>query len=146
MVAHTPLALVTTLAGLLAASSTPPTRCRTVCDTGWDGERYVVHEWGTFTAVQGSDGGDLPGLLHDPFDLPEFVYDLTDELALTALTVKMETPVVYFYAPRVRTSRACASLAPASTARTRSSADARRSVSRSAETTSLFLVMMPVQV
>lgn len=65
----------------------------------WDGERRVVHEWGTFTTVVGSDGVALEGLLHDPFGLPEFVYDLTDEMALTGLTPKMETPVVYLYSP-----------------------------------------------
>src|SRR5678816_2036145 len=65
----------------------------------WDRERYVVHEWGTFVSVAGSDGKSLPGLIHDPFDLPPFVYDLCDKLALTGLTPKMETPVVYFYAP-----------------------------------------------
>ncbi len=66
----------------------------------WDGERFVVHEWGTFVSVAGSDGEPLAGLVHDPFELPPFVYDLCDELALTGLTPKMETPVLYFYAPR----------------------------------------------
>src|SRR5688572_29483457 len=65
----------------------------------WDGERFVVHEWGTFVTVAGSDGEALAGLVHDPFQLPPFVYDLAHELGLTGLTPKMETPVIYFHAP-----------------------------------------------
>ena len=69
-------------------------------DSRWDGRRHVVHEWGTFTTVQGSDGVTLGGLVHDTFDLPPFVYDLRERHALTGMGLKMETPVVYFYAPR----------------------------------------------
>jgi len=65
----------------------------------WGGKTYEVHEWGTFTGVQGSNGVALEGLLHDPFGLPPFVYDIVSERGLTGITPKMETPVVYFYAP-----------------------------------------------
>jgi hypothetical protein len=65
----------------------------------WDGRTLTVHEWGTFTAVQGSDGVVLDGLRHDDRDLPPFVYDLGQRVALTGVSPKMETPVVYMYAP-----------------------------------------------
>ena len=65
----------------------------------WDGDRHVVHEWGTFTEAQGSDGRVLLGLTHDPFDLPPFVYDLGERLGITGRAPKMETPVLYFYSP-----------------------------------------------
>ncbi len=36
--------------------------------------RLVVHEWGTFTSVQGSNGVSLQGLQHEDESLPDFVY------------------------------------------------------------------------
>ncbi len=74
----------------------------------------VVHEWGTFTSMQGSDGVTLEGLHHEEAELPRFVYQLDDagglglEMGRTkgiarrvrGVTVKMETPVTYFYSPR----------------------------------------------
>lgn len=65
----------------------------------WDGSRHAVHEWGTFTSVQGSNGVTLGGLTHDPVGLPPFVYDIRDRMGLSGSSPKMETPVVYFYAP-----------------------------------------------
>ena len=35
---------------------------------------YVLHEWGTFTTVSGSDGGLLPGLQREEEALPPFVF------------------------------------------------------------------------
>lgn len=73
--------------------------------------KYTAHEWGTFTTVHGSDGGYLSGLYREEEHLPNFVYShngfspdpavqkgLYKEAA--AVTVKMETPVVYFYSDR----------------------------------------------
>src|SRR5437762_1545841 len=71
----------------------------------------VVHEWGTFTTVAGNSGTALEWRpLASANDLPSFVYDLDDlgngagvrrrnnvKGALEAL-VRMETPVLYFYA------------------------------------------------
>src|SRR5262245_49488079 len=34
----------------------------------------VVHEWGTFTSVQGADGVSLEGVSHEEEPLPDFVY------------------------------------------------------------------------
>lgn len=78
---------------------------------------YTLHEWGTFTTVSGSDGGLLPGLQREEEGLPPFVHshegmenlgdvsgnpDGTVSIKgwirpLKNVTVKMETPVIYFY-------------------------------------------------
>jgi hypothetical protein len=62
----------------------------------------TVHEWGTFTAVAGEDGRPVQWMaLGGPSDLPCFVKrapNLPDKSRLWA-TVRMETPVLYFYAP-----------------------------------------------
>src|ERR1700733_13488976 len=63
----------------------------------------TVHEWGTFTSVAGADGSavdwdalggkdDLPGFVND-FGYRCFKWRLTG-------TVRMETPVLYFYSSR----------------------------------------------
>lgn len=75
-------------------------------------QELVVHEWGTFTTLQGSNGIMLSGLYRDEEELPPFVYSHggfspqpTDYSGkgfyanLGSVTVKMETPVLYFYAP-----------------------------------------------
>lgn len=77
----------------------------------------VVHEWGTFTSVVGSDGQALEGLHHEEESLPEFVHRFgtrvmqPTEPALTGkglnvlpepVTQKMETPVIYFYTPEAK--------------------------------------------
>jgi hypothetical protein len=63
---------------------------------------FVAHEWGTFTSVAGEDGNAVEWLPQaGPTDLPDFVGRITCKLK-TSLTgrVRMETPVIYFYAPR----------------------------------------------
>jgi hypothetical protein len=69
---------------------------------------FVAHEWGTFTSVVGSDGGLLEGLHHEEEALPAFVYGRAPisnnqtkrvEALPEGVTQKMETPVIYFYAP-----------------------------------------------
>ncbi|MCA9322543.1 MAG: hypothetical protein KDB53_17510, partial [Planctomycetes bacterium] len=73
---------------------------------------FEVHEWGTFTSMQGSDGLALEGLQHEEERLPGFVYSRTEvrdcplrefgykglEVPVERVTQKMETPVIYFYA------------------------------------------------
>jgi hypothetical protein len=77
---------------------------------------FVVHEWGTFTSVQGADGIQM---IWNPLvapDLPHFVYDRTHAQSParirgivvagktgTAQRQRMETPVMYFYSDRERT-------------------------------------------
>src|SRR5690348_1627877 len=79
----------------------------------------VAHEWGTFTTVAGEDGQAINWLpLGGPSDLPCFVEHYKNvqykfignaeqegpidyNTARSALvgTVRMETPVIYFYSP-----------------------------------------------
>lgn len=87
--------------------------------------RLVVHEWGTFTSVAGADGAALEWRpLAGPSDLPSFVHT-TSRLSdlrrrgpglrygldrttgaggkgTIIATVRMETPVLYFYSDRER--------------------------------------------
>jgi hypothetical protein len=68
----------------------------------------TVHEWGTFTAIAGKDGRAVEwATLGSPrltasADLPRFVEHLSDANFKTGLrgTIRMETPVLYFYSPR----------------------------------------------
>ena len=73
----------------------------------------VVHEWGTFTSVQGPDGVLLSWRPLETSRLPEFVYDWSHpglgRPAVGALVFnkgslqtlqRMETPVLYFYTER----------------------------------------------
>ena len=81
--------------------------------------RFVVHEWGTFTSVQGQDGVALDGLSREEEALPDFVYDRTKirdcplraqgwkglEVPAEHVTQKMETPVIYFHSATQRRVR-----------------------------------------
>lgn len=62
----------------------------------------VTHEWGTFTSVAGEHGAPVSWApLNGPADLPCFVQRLsTENLKSFFGLVRMETPVLYFYAPR----------------------------------------------
>jgi hypothetical protein len=100
-----PLVAATTL---LAASAQGPHPAKAVSDLD-------VHEWGTFTTVAGADGQAVQWRpLSGPADLPCFVTALnpnsfkTDRGGVPGLkaTVRMETPVLYFYSPREQTVRA----------------------------------------
>ena len=75
----------------------------------------VVHEWGTFTSVQGHDGKQTWWLPHLKTDLPSFVYSrrvenggikgaklLRGKDGQSAI-LRMETPVIYFYSDTGRT-------------------------------------------
>src|SRR6266566_863784 len=63
----------------------------------------TIHEWGTFTSVAGEDGSAIDW---DAFgckdDLPRFVNDFGYRGFKWRLqgTVRMETPVIYFYSSR----------------------------------------------
>ncbi len=64
---------------------------------------FVVHEWGTFTSVAGEDGTAVDwDALGCGSDLPRFVNDFgyRDLKFRMQGTVRMETPVLYFYSPR----------------------------------------------
>ena len=70
-------------------------------DAGKSGQ-LIVHEWGTFTSIAGEDGTAVDwNPQSDPADLPCFVERLRFGLkASLGGTVRMETPVIYFYSPR----------------------------------------------
>ena len=63
---------------------------------------FTVHEWGTFTSVAGEDGSAIEwDTLGCKNDLPGFVNDYGYRGFKWRLqgTVRMETPVMYFYSP-----------------------------------------------
>jgi hypothetical protein len=74
----------------------------------------VVHEWGTYTSVQGSNGATLDGMQHEEEALPSFVHQRatvpTSGKGIEALpqpvNQKLETPVLYFYSPKALTVQA----------------------------------------
>jgi hypothetical protein len=81
---------------------------------GWTAEEQhrapdlTAHEWGTFTAIAGKDGRAVEWLplglprLPPSTDLPQFVEHINGvnfKLGLRG-TIRMETPVLYFYSPR----------------------------------------------
>ena len=66
----------------------------------------TAHEWGTFTSVSNSEGRSIHWLpLSGSTDLPSFVERLGDVNFKGGLlgTMRMETPVIYFYSPRATT-------------------------------------------
>jgi len=99
--AFLPIALLTTLGTALAVAV--PLHSRQV----FAHPGFIAHEWGTFTAIAGSDGqliewlpvdlGGLGGLGTLP-ELPRFVEHFRGSpKAILRGTVRMETPVIYFY-------------------------------------------------
>lgn len=68
---------------------------------------YTVHEWGTFTSIAGENSMALEWQpFGGPSDLPCFVhrFQIGYKASLRG-TVRMETPVIYFYAPQPMTAR-----------------------------------------
>ena len=62
--------------------------------------RLIVHEWGTFTSIAGADGHAVRWLPKSgPSDLPCFVHGEGALKYEAPSTVRMETPVLYFYSP-----------------------------------------------
>jgi hypothetical protein len=82
-------------------------------------DRFIVHEWGTFTSLQDEQGREMAGINIDDEPVPNFVHNLNPFLVsrpvLSSLhwqyrskgaprhhpqiTMRLETPVVYFYPP-----------------------------------------------
>jgi hypothetical protein len=89
------IAVLLSVSALVSGQSTPV-------------QGLVAHEWGTFTSVAGEDGRAVEWLPQaGPTDLPDFVGRINCSLkASLAGTIRMETPVIYFYAPREMTVRA----------------------------------------
>jgi hypothetical protein len=65
----------------------------------------VAHEWGTFTSIAGEDGRAVQWMPQaGPTDLPCFVERVKGGFkGILAGTVRMETPVIYFYSPQAMT-------------------------------------------
>jgi hypothetical protein len=66
----------------------------------------TAHEWGTFTSIAGPDGRAAQWIPQDgSTDLPEFVEHLRGASLKPGLrgTIRMETPVLYFYSSRETT-------------------------------------------
>jgi hypothetical protein len=84
--------IVALLVPLFGADPVPPTG-------------LTVHEWGTFTSVASEEGTPMYWApLSAPSDLPCFVNRLRAQCIKCApSTVRMETPVVYFYSPKPAT-------------------------------------------
>jgi len=87
-----------------------------VCACGAANQDYIVHEWGTFTSVQGAEGVPIAWNPLQTTKLPKFVYDWTkpglnrlpagvlnpgSKSAFVTLQ-RMETPVIYFYSDTER--------------------------------------------
>ncbi|MGA2589084.1 MAG: hypothetical protein ABSH32_04145 [Bryobacteraceae bacterium] len=90
-------------AGAVAACMAIPSLSRSrVVESRLAGNDLTVHEWGTFTSVAGPDGQAIEWLpLTGSTDLPGFVEHFRDGGFKCGLggTVRMETPVLYFYSP-----------------------------------------------
>lgn len=94
------LVVILVVAGLFGSAAIPP---ETIYPTNSpDPVGTVVHEWGTFTSVAAADGGPLEWLpLSSRGDLPCFVDKLPFHgKGLIPGTIRMETPVLYFYAQK----------------------------------------------
>jgi hypothetical protein len=108
--------LLTLLAALGAATMFTPQSP----SLGKGNDGLVVHEWGTFTTLQNDDGRELSGINIDDEPVPKFVHDVNPALlaspVLTSthweykmkgaprahplVTMRLETPVIYFYPPK----------------------------------------------
>jgi hypothetical protein len=91
--------------------------CLAATITGVQAQPLVIHEWGTFTSLQDEAGRTLGGINSDDEPVPRFCHDLDwslvarpAELPPTAgkgapvcdpdVTMRLETPVLYFHLPR----------------------------------------------
>src|SRR5215475_2956547 len=89
------------IAVLLAISFTPLAPKLDAQDQSPRQDRFVAHEWGTFTYVSTADGRpQMWNPLSGPSELPSFVYRSSQANQCfkgTLTLVRMETPVLYFY-------------------------------------------------
>ena len=84
------------LSATFGAQSQPPDPNLTAPD-------LTAHEWGTFTSIAGRDGlAEKWSTLNGSADLPSFVEHFNSAQFKAGLqgTIRMETPVLYFYSPR----------------------------------------------
>jgi hypothetical protein len=95
--------VVILLAASFFVSADAPTRLSAALIT--DPTGLIVHEWGTFTSVAGQDGFAEEWVPpQGPRELPCFVERLPSNIkGWMPATVRMETPVIYFYSPEEKT-------------------------------------------
>lgn len=77
--------------------------CLLMADDQQTSPDLTVHEWGTFTAVAGKDGKAATWTpLNGSTELPQFVEHFSNTNYKRGLigTIRMETPVLYFYSAR----------------------------------------------
>jgi len=108
LLAGLPILVVTAIVGIaLSVRTSRVTNAAPQTLTAND--RLVVHEWGTFTSIAGKNGFALEWRpLNGPTDLPKFVHTVKDRgkglrhhlTKLDPATVRMETPVLYFYSAK----------------------------------------------
>jgi hypothetical protein len=92
--------LLVTFVCLLAGAPAPSASPKNAPDSQGP---LIVHEWGTFLSVQGSDGVTLGGMVDSDEALPPFVESRSIAAWRRSLMrVKGETPVTYFYTDRPR--------------------------------------------
>src|SRR5262245_26063650 len=110
--ARFPSLAVTCLTAALVLASVPLHAAEPPADAPAD--KFIVHEWGTFTSFSGSDGVNLEYRPLETSDLPRFVVSPLRkpgkfDLLLKEMIVgqqRMETPVTYFYTDQPRVVRA----------------------------------------
>jgi|GEM_PF-582445 len=83
-------------------------------------QKWVVHEWGTFTSLQDETGAAIGGINTDDEPVPDFVHELGRFILLRPtevpnnffqgapschpdVTMRLETPVIYFHPPKSET-------------------------------------------
>jgi hypothetical protein len=84
-------------------------------------DKWAVHEWGTFTSLQDETGRAIGGINTDDEPVPAFVHRLDNFAVLNAtevpqsffkgaprchpdVTMRLETPVIYFHPPAAQTN------------------------------------------
>lgn len=84
-------------------------------------QKWVVHEWGTFTSLQDEAGEAVGGINTDDEPVPDFVHELGSFILLHPtevpniffqgapschpdVTMRLETPVIYFHPPAGQSS------------------------------------------
>jgi hypothetical protein len=90
-------------------------------------EKWTIHEWGTFTSLQNEKGDAIGGINTDDEAVPEFVHRLAQFILLPPtevprtffqgapschpdVTMRLETPVIYFHPPKSETNIQTASV------------------------------------
>jgi len=90
-------------------------------------DKWTIHEWGTFTSLQDESGAALGGINTDDEPAPAFVHQLSALVPLRSseapntffkgtpschpdVTMRLETPVIYFHPPKSATGVQTASV------------------------------------